>query len=239
MHYLFRSREISNFTYELANEGEIPAFLSGLLGTDREALDGYLRELRADEALLDELREGLRDSPRRNPEPLLGKRRLLYCLLRAERPGVVVESGVHDGIGSSVLLRALERNEAEGDPGRLVALDLNPDAGWLIDRDRHGGRLQLVIGDARETLEAVLERSPPDVFIHDSLKTHEHETFELEAAVRNRRGRLVLYTDDASSTGAMREVCARHGGKSGTLVEQPLRHYWRGNELGVCALGDY
>jgi hypothetical protein len=234
--WLLRSRELSNFTYELRNEDAIPPLLEGVLGGPAESYAAYLDELRGDRELIDDLRERLAASPRRDSEPRLGKRRLLYCVVRAERPELIAESGLHDGLGAAVLLRALERNEREGSPGRLLSFDLNADAGWLVDAERHAGRFEFVPGDVRATLEPALERAGgAALLIQDSLKTHEHETFELEAACRHPRGdRLVLYSDDASSTGALGEVCERHGGRSATLWEEPERHHWRGNELGLC-----
>jgi predicted O-methyltransferase YrrM len=233
--YALRSRELSNFTYELENESEIEGFLAGPLATPPERIAGYLEELRSDEELLTRLRRALAANPRRDDEPRLGKRRALYCAVRAERPQVVAESGVHDGLGSVVLLRALERNEAEGGPrGRLLGFDINPDAGWLVEAAEG---FELIVGDARETLKPALARDGVDLLVQDSLKEHSHETFELEAAAANRRGdRLILYSDDASATGALREVCARHRGRSSFLREVPRDHYWRGNELGLCVI---
>ena len=236
--YLLKSRELSNFTYELANESEIAGFVAGALGAEPEPIAGYLRELEGDEEFLEDLRSRLRANPRRDDEPRLGKRRALYCAVRAERPTMVVESGVHDGLGSAVLLRALERNEAEGaPPGRLLGFDLNPEAGWLVD-DREGHRFAFTAGDVRDTLVPAVADAGVDLFIQDSLKEHAHETFELETAIEHRRGaRLVLYSDDVSATGAIAEVCAAHGGRCSRLREQP-QHYWRGNELALCLLGE-
>jgi predicted O-methyltransferase YrrM len=236
--YMRHSRELSNFTYELANENELAPFVARALGVDPLPVARYLEELRTDRELIGGLGRSLRSSERRDDEPLLGKRRALYAAVRALRPQVVAETGTHDGLGSAVLLRALERNEREGSPGRLLSFDVNPDAGWLIDRDRHRDRLELIIGDTTETLEPALSWHWVDLFIQDSLKTHEHESFEFETAVRNRMrgGPLVLYTDDAAATGAIREVARRHDGTIETLQEEPLDHYWQGNLLGFCRI---
>lgn len=235
--YALRSRELSNVTYELANEGELGRMAARVLDRDPAEVAGYLDELRSDHAWLAGLSEALGRSREHDAEARLGKRRLLYVMVRAERPEVIAEAGVDAGLGSAVLLRALERNEAEGSPGRLISFDVDPGAGWLVDTDRHRERFLLQLGDTRQTLEPALRTTGVDLFIHDSLQTHEHESFELEAAIRHRRGdRLVLYTDDASVTGALRETCERHGGRCETLWERPLRHYWRGNLLGVCLL---
>src|SRR5438105_2401515 len=47
-------------------------------------------------------------------------RLLMYVLTRFKRPELVVETGVMHGLGSSFILRALERNAS----GRLVSIDL-------------------------------------------------------------------------------------------------------------------
>jgi hypothetical protein len=227
---------VSNFTYELANEDEIPALLAPLLGRPEAELGGYLAELRADGELTASLGAGLKRNRKRDPDPRLGKRRLIYCAVRAERPRLAVESGVHDGLGTAVILRALQRNAEEGDPGELLGFDINPDAGWLVDAVEGPRSWTLEVGDVRERLEPALSGRRVDLFIQDSLKALEHETFELETAVAHAGSRLLLYSDDASVTGAISRVCERHGGRSATLRERPLDHYWRGNLLGVCLL---
>ena len=49
-------------------------------------------------------------------------------------------SALTTGSAPAVLLRALERNREEGDPGTLVTLDTTPHSGWLIPA-RFAGRL--------------------------------------------------------------------------------------------------
>ena len=43
--YLLRDREITNFTYDLENVGELADFLTAATGHSRKAVDGYLGEL--------------------------------------------------------------------------------------------------------------------------------------------------------------------------------------------------
>jgi predicted O-methyltransferase YrrM len=235
--YAIHSREASNFTYELANEAALGAQVARGLGEDPVRIAGYLEELRSDETLLSELSAGVRRSPNCDSEVRLGKRRLLYCMVRAARPRIVAETGVDAGLGSAVLLRALERNEEEGFAGRLLAFDIDRDAGWLVDADRHRERFVLRIGDTCDTLVETLAETGVDFLIHDSLKTYQHETFEFETALRyGKSDRLIVYSDDDSVSGALGEFCRRHHGRSETLEEQPLLHIWRGNSLGLCVL---
>lgn len=131
----------------------------------------------------------------RNPDaPQNDSNRLVYLTVRLLQPDVVVETGTFAGMLSSFVLRGLEDNGR----GRLVSLDLPayepiPHAidfpippgekpGWAIP-DRLRGRLELVLGDARQSLPSVLERTGPiGVFVHDSLQTVRHMLFEYRTA---------------------------------------------------------
>ena len=135
-------------------------------------------------------------------------KRLMYLLVRATRPELVVETGTFAGVTTTFLLRALEDVGA----GRLRSFDLparepipnavahalppGRDPGWIVP-DELRGRLELVLGDSRETLKPTLQReSPVDVFIHDSLHTQRHMLFEFRAAWRVLRPGGFLVSDD-------------------------------------------
>jgi hypothetical protein len=234
--YLLHSRELTNFTYELQNEAELADLVAGAVGARNEEAARYLDELRADLELIDSLSSALQSNPRRDDLALLGKRRALYAMVRMARPRVVVEAGIRDGLGTAVLLRALQRNRADGAPGKLLAFDIEPASGWLVGEQLRQVPHEWHIGDIVELLPESLCDVEVDMFVHDSLKTPEHERFEFELAVEHGAERLILYTDDDSVTGALRAVCAEHGGRSSFMQEQPDRHFWRGNLLGFCTL---
>jgi hypothetical protein len=73
-----------------------------------------------------------------------------------------------------------------------------------------------------------------DFFIHDSLKVYDHERYEFETALARSDGALVMYTDDASATGALGDLARERGLRIGTCREVPLGHFWPGNEIGVA-----
>jgi predicted O-methyltransferase YrrM len=235
LRYLARGREVANMTYELANAGDIAPFLGQLLGVPPENVTRHLHELHEDEGLRVRLAARLQRRPDREHTPLYGKRALYYCIVRSERASVVVETGTHDGLGSAVVGRALARNTADGAPGELLTFDINPEAGWLVAEDS-ADPIRLYVGDTHETLPRALSGRAVDVFLHDSVKTREHERFEFETALRHRAERLVLITDEARATGVLRELSEREGGRYATFKERPLRHWWPGNEIGVAVI---
>ena len=121
----------------------------------------------------------------------------LYLLVRAARPRVVVETGVLYGASSAHILAALVRNGG----GELHSLEIGrdprePPHDHFIHRDlqRHW---TLVIGDSRRELPSLLERcAPVDMFLHDSLHTFDHMTWEFEAALPCLSPRGILTSDD-------------------------------------------
>jgi predicted O-methyltransferase YrrM len=234
--YVLHSRELTNFTYELRNEGELATLVAGPLGSDEKQAARYLQELREDTELIERLDRGLRSDPRRDGVARLGKRRALYATVRMARPRVVVETGLYDGLATAVLLRALQRNEAEGDPGRLLGFDLEEASAWLVWDELGRGRFERHIGDAVELMPRALDGQNIDFLVHDTDKVAESERAELELAIEHGTEPLILYTDDDSVTGTLREICAERGGRGEFIWEQPERHFWRGNLLGLCVV---
>ena len=146
------------------------------------------------------------------------KGEFLYLIVRLQRPAVMVETGVFDGISSSIILQAMEDNGT----GSLISIDLPAhqpiagstdamkesrlpdgcDPGWVIPQYlRHRHRLEL--GDSRKILPEILQKqSAIDIFLHDSLHTAEHMRFEYETAWPCLKSSGLLLTYDAIWTPA-------------------------------------
>jgi predicted O-methyltransferase YrrM len=144
---------------------------------------------------------------------------------------VIVETGVHDGLGSAVLLSALKRNIADGHAGRLISFDIREDVGWLID-ERLRGSVELVIGDTRAVLPRALEARDVEMFIHDSDYSHDHETFEFETNARLARPGAILISDNADASTAFAECCERHGLRQHFFRKQPRQYFYPGAAIG-------
>ncbi len=121
----------------------------------------------------------------------------IYDLIRTIKPAIVVETGVCNGFSSSIILKAMEKN----DRGELYSVDLpvrideikndgrtgavlppGKDSGWAVPDDLRK-RWNLYIGNTYEKLPEVFEDVPKkiDFFLHDS--DHSYETMMFEFAL--------------------------------------------------------
>lgn len=224
--------EPNNFTFEIANDDDLAFWVSTVAGCPLPAAEEYLAEPSAD----GELQQTLRKATSRHrlwskAAPPFGKRAGWYALVRVLRPQVIIETGVHDGLGSLLLLRALERNERDGHPGRLISFDVNPTAGWLVQAHP---LWELRIESSRDGLPRVLDReSTIDMFIYDGWHhaTAERHDHELVAAQLSPEG--VLISDDAQTTHVLAGVCREIGFDYFEFCEAPRHHFHPGSTLGA------
>jgi predicted O-methyltransferase YrrM len=155
-----------------------------------------------------------------------------YAMVRARRPAHVVETGVDKGLGSCVLAAALLRNAAEGHPGRVSALDINPEAGYLAAAPPWSSVVDLVIGDSVASIGALT--TPVDLFLHDSDHSVAHERAEFAAVEPKLAPGALLLTDNVTTT----NVLARHAEQTGrrflAFTERPARHWFPGDGIGAA-----
>ena len=138
-----------------------------------------------------------------------GRFRSLYALVRLLAPETVVETGVHDGLSSSLILKALSANGS----GHLVSVDrVSPDLpptqsgpGWLVP-DHLRDRWSLELGDAVRLLPRIAaERAPVDLFLHDSDHSVAHRRFEFTTIKQSMAPEgMILSDDDEPSDGLLR-----------------------------------
>ncbi len=231
--YILFDPEVGDFSYELSNEQELVDFLVRALGLDRPAIAGYLAELKGDEQLRRELARRTRwriDMKRRIH---LGQRVAWYAAARALKPRLVVETGIKHGLGSMVLLSALERNAREGSPGRLISFDTDPFSGWVV-AERLRESWQPIFASTFDVLDSTLDGHEVDLFICDTPPDYEIESFEMRAAMRHAARDIVLVAGNGDRTTALPELAAEMNGEYHHFVEQPRRHIYPGAGLGFA-----
>ena len=133
---------------------------------------------------------------------LFAKKVLLqYAVIRAVQPNCVVETGIANGVSSAYVLLALRKNGR----GSLHSVGLSDasflpagaEPGWLVPLWLRSS-WQIHLGDARQILAPLLSKlGSIDVFIHDSLHSYEHMSWEFETAYPALRSGGLLLADDA------------------------------------------
>jgi predicted O-methyltransferase YrrM len=235
--WLFTSREHHNYTYDLTtlNRTHLAWYVAQVCDVPVASVRGWFEELEGDAVLRDHIEAATAASARRglaDRSVRYGRRIGWYAMLRARRPGLVVETGTDKGLGTCVLAAALLRNAAEGHPGRVVSMDINPDAGYLAKAQPWSSVAELLPGDSVASLAALA--GPVDVFLHDSDHTGAHERAEFAAVEPRLAPGALLLTDNVTST----NVLARHAEATGrrflAFTERPARHWYPGDGIGAA-----
>lgn len=228
--------EPDNFTYEISNQAALAdwvAVSSGATVADAAAL---VEEPQRDHVLMRQLTAATAGRwlwTKRSPP--FGRRLGWYALVRATRPELIVEVGSHDGLGSLMMLRALERNADEGHPGRLVSFDVNPTAGWLVGSHPFW---ELRIQASGDGLAEVTAGHTVGVFLYDGWHTYDSERADLELVVDHLAPDGLLISDDAAVTGALRELADGRGLHYIEFHEHPIRHFHPGVTMACARAGD-
>ena len=231
LRYLLSDPESTNFTYEISNREELCATVAEALGVTAERVAHFADELTNDVEFQRGLSARLSTRRHRKSVPLFGRRIGWYCIVRLLRPRLVIETGVFDGLGSALLLRALNRNRAEGAPGRLIAIDIDATSGWLIEPDHES--YDLVIENSLTSLPRLLAGNELDFFIHDSNHVYQHEAREYEIVTPFLSPGAVLVSDNAHCCTALADYSAAVGRQYFLYRERPLRHFYPGAGMGI------
>jgi hypothetical protein len=229
--WLVRSRETTNFTYDLSplNSDQLCWFVSAVSGAEIGHVRLWIQELVENDKVTQQLIRRMSSNPRRGicpKEPHWARRLGWYALVRATQPDHVVETGTQLGLGSCAIAAALLQNGH----GRLTTIDTDPEAGYLIE-EPWASVVDRRIADSVQVLE---ELRDVDMFLHDSLHTYEHETRELTAVQPNLSAAAIVLSDNAHDSSALSDWAERTGRHYLFFKEQPLDHWWPGDGIGAA-----
>jgi predicted O-methyltransferase YrrM len=152
----------------------------------------------------------------------------LYAWCRMIRPDLVVETGVANGLSSSIILRALSENQN----GHLVSIDVRDDVGALA-RLTNQDRWELVVLQGRSLrmeFKRVMSNLPRgDLFLHDSNHTYDWQRFEMEVASSWLSSDGLLVVDDADASYAFLDHCRANGSDGSALFLKNRLLGWIGS----------
>lgn len=236
LRWIGNSREFTNFTYDLTslNLDHLAWFVAEVTGVGKDAAEGFLSEVQLDRHLRDHIRRATESTALRwvsDTDAHYGRRVGWYAIVRAMKPTRAVETGIEKGLGSLVIAAALLRNAEEGSSGRLLALDIDPNAGLLLGAP-YADVIDIVVGDSLVALRALDEKV--DFFIHDSDHSEKHERAELDAIESKLSDRAVVLSDNAHVTGCLSQFATDMGRRFLFFGEVPLDHWYPGGGIGCC-----
>lgn len=225
--------ENDNFYYDLTarNRHDLAALYSVVFGVEAQVVTGYIDELHTSQRLRLHIEQSLHDDPLlRDVRVGFGRRVGWYAAVRLMKPRLVVETGVHHGVGACILAEALLRNAQEGEPGRYLGTDIDPGAGrLLVGPWAAAGEVR--IGDSIETLRQLDD--PVDLFINDSDHSAAYEAAEYEVIASRLSPDSLVLGDNSHVTDELRTFAARQGRPFVFFREEPAEHWYPGGGIGI------
>lgn len=233
--WLVKSKETTNFTYELTptNKRYLASLIADIVQKPYTDILHYMAELDDDAELKLHIRATTEAEKREtaDAEARYGRRIGWYAITRAMKPSVVVETGVDKGLGSCVLTAALARNSIEGSQGHYYGTDLNPQAGFLL-RGRYKAFGDILYGDSIRSLQQL--PGPIDLFVNDSNHTAEYERAEYETVASKLSNHAIILGDNCHCTDELLTFASTTGRQFVYFQEQPHRHWYPGGGIGIA-----
>jgi hypothetical protein len=234
--WLARSREFTNFTYDLQplNRVYLAHFLAQATGESPERFEAFFVEIETDADLAEHVRRLSSEPGNRSfsdPIARFGRRLGWYALARHAKPRLIVETGVDKGLGACVLAAALLRNGAEGSPGRYLGTDINPRAGLLL-QGRYANVGSIAVGDSIESLQRLDE--PIDLFVNDSDHSEAYEAREYRAVEPLLSPRAIVIGDNSHWSPSLLEFARATGRDFAFFQESPQDHWYPGAGIGLA-----
>lgn len=226
----FKSREDTNYTYQLtrSNERHLAHAIAKVTGVGAQEALGYIDELKSDKELADHIISATASGPYRGHADLradYSKRLGWYAIARILKPEVVVETGIDKGLGSVVLAAALIRNGR----GRLYGTDINPRAGQFLT-GRYAEVSEILYGDSLKSL-AAFDRTI-DLFINDSDHSARYEREEYEMIHEKLSPTAIVLGDNAHCTDELIDWSEEVGRQFLFWSEKPQGHWYPGCGIG-------
>lgn len=152
-----------------------------------------------------------------------------YAFIRALKPGIVIGTGVYQGLGSCIIASALMRNSADGFEGKYIGIDIDPNAGELF-LPPHNEKGEVIIADSVTTLESF--DGIIDIFISDSDHSQNYELQEY-LTIRNKVTSETLFISDNSHTSSSLSNFSLLTGREFLFFkEEPVDHWYPGAGIG-------
>lgn len=226
--------EDSNFYYDLSSKNihELENFVSLITGTELSTIQGYIEEIRQDSELMNHITSILnKDLSMKDSSMLLGRRLGWYAFVRAKKPRIVVETGVHQGVGAVTLIRGLQANAREGFPGKYFGTDIDPKAGALVVGE-YAETGKIMFGDSITSLKNFSETI--DIFVNDSDHSARYEAEEYLIIHEKLASESLILSDNSHASDSLLQYARQNTLEFLLFHEEPAGHWYPGGGIGVA-----
>ena len=228
--------ESDNFYYDLTEENisTLATTLSIVTKQPYSTIAMYLDEIISNENLHNNISSYFLEDPKMADAKIAFGRRIgWYALVRCIKPKIVLETGVHHGVGASIIVEALIKNSNEGHIGYYLGTDHDLNAGILFNKfySKFG---KIYYGDSLESIEKM--QYEIDLFINDSDHSKDYEASEYEAVRSKLSSNAIVLGDNAHVTSALLEFSIKSGRNFLFFKEQPKSHWYPGGGIGISYL---
>ena len=233
--FLFKNKEITNFTYELhpLNKKYLVQFVSVSTGVDFDEIVKFMHEIENNKSIQNHICDSYRENHNgltSNESMSFARRVGWYCFVRATKPKIVCETGVDKGLGSIVLIEALIKNHKEGFHGLYKGFDINKKAGYLLT-GRYAEYGEIIYGDSLHTLKSFDKEI--DLFINDSDHSSVHEGKEYEIIQGKLSSEAIVLGDNSHCNDELFNFSKKYKRKFVFFKEDPLSHIYPGAGIGI------
>lgn len=231
--WAFKDTEDSNFYYDLnsLNVEHMMHAISVITKIKPKIIEGYIEEIRNDDWLKELILKNLKSSSYPKDIKVEFSRRIgWYAIARVIKPKVIVETGVHNGVGACVLTRALMKNSEEGVTGEYFGTDIDEAAGQLLTSplSDYG---KILYGDSITSLKEL--NCTIDLFINDSDHSETYEQQEYEIVNKKLSSDAIILGDNSHVTNKLSKFSLENKRNFIFIPEKPKDHWYPGAGIGV------
>ena len=230
--WIWEDSAISNHYYKITNLNKIHLshLIADVTEQDLGIISKYLDEIENDLDFRSQIQLAMYGANSGKTQIEFGRRIGWYAVIRATKPKLVVETGVHHGLGACVIAKALHENQSEGFPGRYIGTDIDTSAGRLFTR-KFQDQGEIIYGDSIDSLRNLNEKI--GVFINDSDHSEDYEYREYKT-IENLIGEdSIILGDNSHISDSLSKFSKEMGRNFIFFAEKPENHWYPGAGIGI------
>lgn len=231
--WIFQWNENDNFYYDLTdrNKLELCSLISIVTGKEFYEVKKYMEELENNFELRNDIESiFLQEKNMRDFKLGYGRRIGWYVFVRILKPKIIVETGIHHGLGARVLTAALIENAKEGNIGKYYGTDIDLKAGMLLTKELENFA-EILYGDSVESL--LKFNNEIDLFINDSDHSADYEALEYETILKKLSPKGLILGDNSHVTTKLLEFSQKNSRPYLIFREDPKDHWYPGAGIGI------